>query len=460
MIEQIVSQLERTEGVHDWSLRRRQARSAQLYLIGRDVESVREVETEEYELEVYNDHPFPADFRARGGEKPEGQARGVAAIKLVSADRGRLQQRVEDAVTMARLVHNPAFTLPEHGTYPDVPLADPLLATADSRRNALDAFADELAGYVAKEDGVRLSAAELFLTLTETELRNSSGIQVGSSATRILTELVLLTRAGGAGEEAEFFKQIEARRLIDLRLGEVVAESARYARDTLHARAPKTRVGPVVLSGEALVTLFEAFAFHASARAEYMKLVGAQVGQPLMGERQIKGDALTLRSNALRPYALGAHRFDGDGVPGQAVTLIENGVLKQRLATHRYAQYLGIPVTGESGTTEVEPGATPLPDLLRGDGPLLHVVKFSSPEIDPVTGDFGSEIRLGYEIEGDTTTAVKGGSVSGNVFDAFADARFSSGAVYQVAAGFSAGGGGDYYGPEAVRFASLRVAGE
>ncbi|HEU5317527.1 MAG TPA: metallopeptidase TldD-related protein [Chloroflexota bacterium] len=457
MIDQIVSQLERTEGVDDWTLRRRRARSAQLYLIGHDVESVREVDTEEYEVEVFNDHAFPKDFRDRGGAPPQGLARGVTSIKLISADRGRLQQRVEDAVTMARLVHNPAFTLPEHGTYPDVPLADPLLATADSSRNALDAFADELAGYVAAEKGVRLSAAELFLTLAETELRNSRGVQVGASGTRILAELVLLTHGQSGGDEAEYFRQIEARRLSDLRLGEVVAESARYARDTLRAQAPRTRVGPVVLSGEALVTLFEAFTFHASARAAYMKLVSAEVGQGMLGDRALKGDALTIRSNALRPFALGAHRFDGDGVPGREVTLVEGGVLRQRLANSRYAQYLGIPVTGEAGTTEVEPGKTPLSELLRG--PVLHVVKFSSPEIDPVTGDFGSEIRLAYEVDGESVTPVKGGSVSGNVFDAFAAARFSSSTTYQVAAGFSAGGG-DYFGPEAVRFESLRVAGE
>jgi predicted Zn-dependent protease len=457
MIEQIVGQLERTDGVDDWTLRRRQSHSAQLYLIGHDVENVREVETEEYELAVFNDHPFPKEFRDRGGAAPSGKARGVASIKLASGDRGRLQERIQDAVTMARLVHNPTFALPEHATYPDVELADPLLATADSSRNALDAFADELAEYVAKEKGVRLSAAELFLTLTETELRNSRGIQVAASGTRILTELVLLTRGEAGGEEAEYFRQVEARRLVDLRLADVVAESARYARDTVRAHAPKTRVGPVVLSGEALVTLFEAFTFHASARAAYMKLVSAEVGQSVLGDREIKGDALTIRSNALRPFALGAHRFDGDGVPGQEVTLIENGSLRQHIASNRYAQYLSIPVTGEAGTTEVEPGTTPLPKLLRG--PALHVVKFSSPEIDPVTGDFGSEIRLAYEVDGDTVVPVKGGSVSGNVFEAFADARFSSSTSYQVAAGFSAGGG-DYFGPEAVRFASLRVAGE
>ena len=457
MIEQIVAQLERNDAVHDWTLRRRTVRSVQLYLIGQEIENVREVQTEEYDLEVFNDHPFPESFKDRGGAAPSGNARGVASLTLVAADRGRLEERVADAVTMASLVHNPTFSLPEHGSYPDVPLADPLLATADSRRNAVTAWADELRAAVGREEGVRLSAAELFLTLTESELRNSRGINVATSGTRVLTELVLLTKGQEGSEEAEFFRQVEARRLADLKLDEVVAESAKAARDTLRARAPKTRVGPVVLSGEALVTLFEAFGFHASARAAYMKLASVEPGQSVLGEREVKGDPLTIRSNALRPYALGAHRFDGDGVPGQDVLLIENGVLRQRIASHRYAQYLNVPVTGESGTTEVLPGTTPLGELLRG--PVLHVVKFSSPEVDPVTGDFGSEIRLGYEIDGDETVPVKGGSVSGNVFDAFADARFSSGTVSQVAAGFSAGGG-DYYGPEAVRFASLRVAGE
>ena len=75
MLDQIVAQLERNEGVHDWTLRRRAARSVQLYLIGQEIENVREVETEEYDLEVYNDHPFPAGFKDHGGEAPAGNAR-------------------------------------------------------------------------------------------------------------------------------------------------------------------------------------------------------------------------------------------------------------------------------------------------------------------------------------------------------------------------------------------------
>ena len=194
MLDQIVAQLERNDGVHDWTLRRRTVRSVQLYLIGHEIENVREVQTEEYDLEVFNDHPFPESFKDRGGQAPAGQARGVGSLTIVAADRARLEERVADAVTMASLVHNPPFSLPEHGAYPDVPLADPLLATADSRRNAVTAWADELREYVGREDGVRLSAAELFLTLTESDLRNSRGVSVASSATRVLTELVLLTK--------------------------------------------------------------------------------------------------------------------------------------------------------------------------------------------------------------------------------------------------------------------------
>jgi PmbA protein len=132
--------------------------------------------------------------------------------------------------------------------------------------------------------------------------------------------------------------------------------------------------------------------------------------------------------------------------------LIQDGVLRARQATQRYGQYLGVPVTGDEGNTEVAPGDTPLAELLsggEGDEPVTHVVAFSSPEVDPVTGDFGSEIRLGYEITRDGRRPIKGGSVSGNVFDAFADAHFSR--DERDAQG--------YAGPRAVRFAELNVAG-
>jgi predicted Zn-dependent protease len=441
MLNLITAALARQPGVHDWTVRHRRTRSTQLYLIGRTIENLREVNTEEYDVEVLNDHPFP-----EGAPQAGSPARGAAGIKLVPADKGNLSRRIDEAVIMAQLVSNPPYELCEPAEYPDVPLADAGLSYATSAARASEALARELWDLISLEHGIRLSAAEFFLNYTDLELQNSRGIRTGASLTRISAEIALLASAGDG--EAEHFRQIEVRRSSDLNLAGQVAEASAFARDTLRTVAPQTATGPVVLAGEALVTLFEAFAFKASARAAYMKLTDVQPGQSVLGENHVRGDALTVRSNALRPYGVGSYRFDAEGVPARDVLLIEDGVLQQRLATQRYAQYLGIPVTGELGTTEVAPGSTSVSQLLEPG--VLHVVGFSAPEVDQVTGDFGSEIRLAYLITPEGARPVKGGSVSGNVFEAFADARLSRETELRR----------DYHGPQAVRFASLSVSGE
>jgi hypothetical protein len=67
MLDRITAALERHPDVAGWTVRRRRSRSTQLYLIGSAVENVREVATEEFDVEVLNDHPWPA-----GGPVPDG----------------------------------------------------------------------------------------------------------------------------------------------------------------------------------------------------------------------------------------------------------------------------------------------------------------------------------------------------------------------------------------------------
>ena len=324
----------------------------------------------------------------------------MASLKLVPADAGRIQERLDDAVLMASLVHNPPYSLAGPADYPQVPLADPELTTAAGATGAAGRFAAELWGLVGREPGVRLSAAELFLTYSEVRAAQQPGgaggerPDAGDDRARPARRK---QRGAGGAQEAEHFRDIRCRRLADLRLPHAVAEAARVARDTLQAQAPRTRSGPVVLCGEALIPLFGAYTSQASAGTAYMKLSRFDVGQSVYGDQPPTGERLTLRANALRPFGLAGHRFSADGVPGQDVLLIEDGVLRARHATQRYAQYLGIPATGEPGDTEVRPGATALAGLLEGES-VYQVVGFSAPDVDPITGDFGSEIRLGYEV--------------------------------------------------------------
>jgi PmbA protein len=161
------------------------------------------------------------------------------------------------------------------------------------------------------------------------------------------------------------------------------------------------------------------------------------------------GDRLTMRANALRPFSVSSYRWDSDGLPAQDLLVIEDGVLRARAASQRYAQYLGIPATGRPGVAELSAGAASRASLLDGDGPVLEVLDFSSPNVEGLSGDFGMEIRVGYEHGPDGRRPITGGSVTGNLFEAMANARFSAETMEFA----------QVVGPAAIRFESLQVAG-
>ena len=117
----------------------------------------------------------------------------------------------------------------------------------------------------------------------------------------------------------------------------------------------------------------------------------------------------------------------------------------------RSAAWLGgAAPTGDFAGLSITPGRWRLEDLRSvADGPVYEIVSFSLMLPDPITGDFVAEIRLGYRHDATGVRPIKGGSLSGNIFTAFQDARLS-------AETFSDGA---YYGPMSIRFGSLSIRG-
>jgi PmbA protein len=269
-------------------------------------------------------------------------------------------------------------------------------------------------------------------------------------------ELALL--ATGDGEEAEYFSQAQARRLDDLAVEATVSHGAQMARDKVRAVAPTTRRGPVVIVDQALDQLFGesvigstgALLNQASASSAYAKISRFELGSPIYGGIEVTGDPLTLHANATRPHAVPSYRFDADGVPAQDLLVVADGVLVARPATRRYAAYLGIPTTGRPGIAEIAPGSTAAADLLGGDGPLYRIAAFSAANVDALSGNFGMEVRLGYEVGPGGERPITGGSLTGNLFEALAAARMAR-ETRQLAS---------YAGPVAIRFEVLQVSGE
>jgi len=447
MDQRLTDALGRHAGIDDWTARRQRGRSAQIYLVGNMVENVRQVEREAYEVEIFNDHQLDGEPR-----------RGSATIPMSGPDLDRLQEVLDTATVMASLVHSPPWTLPAPDQQvPDVELSDPRLTSMEGSLAAAREAADTIRELAAAEasNGVRLSGAELFVTTIEEELRNSRGLVAAATSTHLMLEVTLLARRGDA--EAEHFRQAEARRLADLRLAETIVDGSRMARDKLGAEAPRTRRGAVVITGEALPQLFGGTAVtqtgalltQASAATAYSKLSRLEVGRPIYGDLPRTGDPVTVRANARLPFGVSSYRFDSDGVPAQDLLVIEDGVLRARPATQRYGQYLRLPVSGRPGMAQVSAGSATEQQLLDVDGPIVQVVAFSAPNVDSRTGDFGMEIRLGYEHAAGATTPLTGGSVTGNLFEALADVTLSSETRQHAS----------YAGPVAMRFGSVQVAG-
>jgi predicted Zn-dependent protease len=440
MINQIIDILENDERLSGWQVRELHKRSTQLFLNKDQEEGRRRVESSTYDVEI---------LITRKGPKGSGKdwVTGNARFNVDPAGVGRFKQDLELAVASAGLIANESYSMTEvAGMVPKVDLADPdLLMDAEAQ---VAQAAMQLRQAAAKESGVRLAAAEFFADCFRTRYFNSQGVNCLFESTVFSGEFCLL--ANGPAGETEVFKAFKRRRLLDLGLPAMLAEAAQQSRERLDAGLPKSGRFDVVLSGEALDHFFAWVLTQASAASFYNHITEAVPGQVLV-EAGPGATPLTLYSNALVPWAVGSYKVDGNGSMGCRRLLVENGKLKGRHATSRYAQYLKQFPTGELANVEVAPGKEGAADLLKAEGaPVYHLNDFSYFEPNGITGEFSSEIRFGREISGAGSRPVKGGSVSGLSREALATARFSAETEQRER----------YLGPKYIRLKGLSLAGD
>jgi PmbA protein len=376
---------------------------------------------------------------------------GTATITVLPGD--DINRAVDEAALMAGLVRNPPHSIPAPVDMPDVPVADTELLTAPDRARALDRLCARLQRAAAGYPSVRLTAAEFFADETTTRLINSRDLDATQTATSVAVEWVLINRSGG--QETEAFSEMTRRRAADIDIETEVAQRAQSTIDLLHAASAADYSGPVVLRGETLANFMcgdkvqadsGLFAVLGSARSKFSQLSKWEIGQSIF-RGEVLGDPLTLWATRQLPYGTHSNRFDDEGLPAQRVLLVEENRVAALTASQRYADYLSLSPTGAFGNIELPPGQTAQVNLLSE--PHVEIVSFSWFNPDPVTGDFSTEIRLGYVADGGGRRPFRGGLLIGNVLDALANVHWSR----------ETGFYGNYSGPIAARFGQLTVAG-
>jgi predicted Zn-dependent protease len=415
-------------GVAAWVVRERRAASHQRYRIFRKREAERSAHTTTVEVTLHTER--------REGDRG---VLGEAAFTLTADTVEAAPALARRAVAQAALVANPPYLLPGPAAVPHMALRDP--AVAERPLEVLDALEAELDGAAGDTP---VGSSEFFAEAHEVRVRNSAGFEGAYAATELYVEFALLAGDGASGVECHGIRR--ARRRRELELGPQVARHARWASDRLKATLPPTLVLPVVFSEEALDSLFAPFAAHGSARARYEGWSRLTEGKAVVEGGG--GDPLNLSIDPHLPWRLGSRPFDREGQVTAPVAMIAGGRFEARTASKRYADYLGLLPTGSGGNLVVASGQTAMADLLA-DGPVLHALRFSTFHPSAVTGAFSGELRTAYLCDGGRVTPISGGSVSGNVFEAFAGARFSRERAVRP----------EYDGPMGVRLEAVTVAG-
>lgn len=434
MFEDIIDTLEGRRDLLGWTARHIVRRGSQLYLTPLGPEAERETSDERFIVDVLV------------GTARDGQAAvGAGNVTLLPGD--DVAVAIESAALRAGLAANPPYGLPGPAPLPDVPLSDAALAA--DMRGGLNRLAAALQAAVAKESGIRMTAAEMYAEEETVRLRNSRGIDATQTGTTVAAEWVLLARDGAPsrGKEVETFVEMTRRRLEDVPVAEEVARRSRWTRDLLRAGPPPQHRGAVVLRDAALAEFMASGVIQhlGSAAAKFTRESGWELGKSVF-DRESTGDALNVWANRAAAYGVGANRFDNEGIPAQRLPLIQDNILVNWSAGQRYAEYLGAPATGDFGVIEVAAGSRPAAALLAA--PHVEIAAFSWFNPDEVTGDFACEIRLGYVVDGEQRRPFKGGQLIGNVMDALAAAHWSR----------ETGAYGSYMGPRVVRLEEMMVA--
>jgi PmbA protein len=334
----------------------------------------------------------------------------------------------ERAVAMARAAPEDKFAgLAEEKLlahkFPDLDLIDPDLPSVQELEAM--ARAAEEAGLavkgVSKSGGASASSGIGGVVLVTSH--GFRGAYLGSNHGVSMTAIA----GEGTGMERDY-DYSAVRHVGDLTPPEKIGHSAaQRAIARLNPRKVSTRKVPVVFDPRVAGSLVShlASAVNGASVARKTSFLRDKLGAKLFA------DGIRIVDDPLRKRGLRSHPFDGEGVPGQKLVLVDDGVLRSWLLDSTTARELGLVTTGHAqrnsssmpspspSNLHLEPGRV-TPDALIGDiADGFYVTDLIGSGANMVTGDY-SRGASGFWIEqGKRTYPVSEVTIAGNLPDMF-----------------------------------------
>lgn len=399
-VEDLVNWMADQRALSDWRLTVKRSDTQEYFFIRRQLDMRRAKNVEKFDLVLYRDFEEKGEFY-----------RGLYQLSLhPTLSFSEAKTMIEKGIESAKFLKNPYFPIPEESRVKGFETTQTSAFAAEVYLNALfDGMEDPEGG---------INSCEIVFENVTTSIRNSRGVFVSFTSPRIFAEVVLDWK--GEREEVELIEYLHAQTVDADSVRKEMSQKRYLVQERAKARPTRSaREHPVVLSREAVGEFLSYYAFQTSAESVYQKSSLAQPGRPIQGMNPT-GDLLTLTMVPILENNPNSCLYDQEGSFLEPITVIREGEARELWGERRFTFYLGRQATGYYPLMKVGPGTMTREDLRERSA--VEVARFSDFQIDPLTGDFAGEIRLGWQ----NGHPVTGGSLSGNIHKVETSMRFSN----------------------------------
>lgn len=433
MLDLIRKVLENCKDIDGWKIIEKVIKSNELFFIKKDLDMNRVKDVHNFTITLYKDFE-------ENGVKYKGSSSTTIHPTM---NQSEIKDSVESAAFGAKFIKNPFYPLVKPAN-----VVQPKLKSNFSKK-AMAEWLPEITDAIFSGDEYKkgwINSAELFINHVDTRIVNSEGVDI--SYNNYKGELEFITNWKEESEEIELYKDVKFANFDSEWFIQNVEEMLSISMGRAKAK-PMPNLGKytVLLTGEGARSLLDFYNTQASVKLVYEGISTAKLGESIQGEN-ITGDVINMKLDPFIENSSESAAYDNDGLPLSQVDLIENGVLKSYWGNTQYSHYMNVTPTGSIKNIVVAGGKKSLAAFKTK--PYIELISFSNFQMDPFTGDFGGEVRLGWYFDGEKTIPVSGGAVTGNIKDVQHEMYLSK--ELQV--------DNDFIGPRTIQLFNVSVSGK
>ena len=374
--------------VSDWMLVETKTVSHQAFFIGQKLDQHRISDTDSFRLTVYMD-------------KEDKRGSAEREIFLSQSDE-ELKKTIEEMKFSALIALNPYFELVKNEIHHEDMVQADLLSSYGKVIKAVQSINDR--------GNEKINSYEVFVNQDYCHMVNSQGSDISFNQLSEMVEIVITSLSDGREVEIYYMLECGADQTVE-NIVKKIENVFTLAADRSKAQPCKTMLNAhVILMGEDLREFFGYFLSKTATRNIYSQISQVKIGDKC---QEGEGDKITLEVRKELPCSSANQPYSLEGNKARDYFLVKDGVYVNYHGDNTTAYYLGIKDIAPAYNYVVSTGSKSLAEMEKE--PYLKAVQFSGLVVNPVTGDFGGEIRLAYLYDGEKVTPVTSGSITGNM---------------------------------------------